>query len=969
MTVRPEDFDEFFTELNRVPPFPWQHRLTRQLFETGGRWPDLLDLPTASGKTSAVDIALFTLAAGLPVPRRIVFVVDRRTVVQQAAEHARTIREALLAPAAGSALARVRDGLLARTATADAEPLIVAELRGEIQQDRAWFRHPDAPVVLASTVDQVGSRLLFRGYGVADGMLPVHAGLLGNDALILLDEVHLARPFAALLRRIRSRYRPPAGEIPDRWQVVELSATPDDPGAERFGLDKKDLAHPVLGRRIAARKPTDLVTVSTPADPAKAMSAVVRRHHQEARRLISHPAVRSLGVVVNRVQAAVRLGRELTADPAIDATVLVLTGRMRGLDRDRVVAEVRRLVASGATATGKVIVVATQTIEAGADLDFDVMCTDCASIDSLIQRFGRVDRLGELSARVGVAEDRPVSVIVGTNRLTKDDDPVYGTALGATWAWLTRDGRTRIDLGIGSPDRPDPADRAPLLPVQPRGPVLTSGQLNRLVRTSPKPDADVEIDAYLHGLGRRPDQDVELVWRADLTEPMLDPPKESGPADESGLADLLTATPPTPGEAMSVPLSAVRPWLRADADAAEQAAELSDVESATPPQRGPARGRWRPVAVRRGGEVRVVRDPGELRPGDVVVVPAGYGGISLGSWDPLCTEPVTDIADEAALAVDRFRLRTALFGAGARAGAGPGSGDADPDFRVVVPTPALVEAAESTAVAALRIWLAAEVERPVHPIERPETWWERAGELAGRLRAANIRVVPGKHGPVYLIAPAGGIDTDPDASSAVGRTYPLHAHLDDVAGIAESWCAQLGLADELTADLVAAAGLHDIGKADSRFQLLLNEGRVSADGELLAKSAIPPGDRARNRRATAAAGYPPGLRHEVASVALLPPEVSALVRFLVGGHHGYGRPFFPPQIDPETTRIEYAGKRGPLAADDPYRQGSIGSSAPRDFAGSVARFGWFGAAWLEAILRLADHAGSRLAAQPEEPRP
>src|SRR5690606_11386103 len=111
-------------------------------------------------------------------PRRIVLVVDRRVVVDQGADHAHSLRAALMegkdtpACAIAQALRALFDG-------ADNEPpFTIAVLRGGMPRDEAWAERPDRPAVALSTVDQVGSRLLFRGYGVSERMAPVHAGLL-----------------------------------------------------------------------------------------------------------------------------------------------------------------------------------------------------------------------------------------------------------------------------------------------------------------------------------------------------------------------------------------------------------------------------------------------------------------------------------------------------------------------------------------------------------------------------------------------------------------------------------------------------------------------------------------------------------------------------------------------------------------------------------------------------------------------
>src|SRR5690554_4369829 len=85
------DFAAFFHSLYKRPPFQWQQRLAAQV--CAGHWPDYIKLPTSSGKTAVIDIAVFALAyqaarenrpvAGRDAPRRIFFVVDRRIIVNE----------------------------------------------------------------------------------------------------------------------------------------------------------------------------------------------------------------------------------------------------------------------------------------------------------------------------------------------------------------------------------------------------------------------------------------------------------------------------------------------------------------------------------------------------------------------------------------------------------------------------------------------------------------------------------------------------------------------------------------------------------------------------------------------------------------------------------------------------------------------------------------------------------------------
>jgi CRISPR-associated endonuclease/helicase Cas3 len=990
----PDQFPDFFAAVNGGHlPFPWQARLVQNLFDSNGLWPDLLDLPTASGKSSTVDVAVFALAAGLPVPRRTVFVVDRRVVVQQAADHARHLAQ-LLAESSDPPVRAVADGL--RRLHADVEeqrpPLVVAELRGAIEQDRRWAERPDVPAVIASTVDQVGSRLLFRGYGVSDRMAPVHAGLLGNDTLILLDEVHLASPFASLLRRIHQRYRPGSPSLPDRWQVVELSATPTRASTDTtLSLEAEDREHPVLGQRLSARKPTRLLACKVPADPDRAQLALAAKHTEQVTELLTDDRVQSVAVVVNRVQLASLVHRQLMRKHGDAVEIRLITGRMRGYERNRILERVKERVGSrtarderSSEAPQKIVVVATQTIEAGADLDFDVLVTDCASIDALVQRFGRVDRLGEFSARMSGCPDPPLSVIVGTGRLTKDRvDPVYGTALSATWDWLAQHGE-QIDFGVSSSEVSEARGIPQLMAPRPTAPTLTRSHLDRLVRTSPRPDADVDVDSFLHGLGRRPDPDVEVVWRQDISAATLraiaSQHQIGGRLDE--LSDLISAIPPTPDEAVSVPILQAKEWLgrsRPGDQPSTREGLLSDLE--TPSSEGTPPQHVRPCLVWRAGDCFVTTSSADLRPGDTLIVPSTYGGLEAGNWAPSSVQSVVDVAEEAARTKGRvlLRLNPATLNPDDFPALGlPTAEDiesisqterserfgellekvridrhGDPMISGRIPTPESTTSQEVPAPTVLQHWLS----RYASP---------RLLEAFGQIRKRNVQIVTSDFGPIYLLSndiDRQAIDSEPRRSSATACQYPLDGHLRDVAEWAAKLVDALGIQGRVAEAVVDAARLHDLGKADIRFQAYLREGAASPGSVLLAKSDIPPQDLQRNRLARQRSGYPQGLRHEVASVALaddlLATADSGLTRFLIAAHHGYGRPFFPAQVDTAQLRVDYQGEQGVLGSETPYRVGAPAGATPVDFAAAVRTYGWWGVAWLEAILRLADHGASR----------
>ena len=174
--MRVDDFERFLTEVHGYAPFPWQSAVVAAAVERG-TWPAMIDIPTGLGKTSMLDVAVFLLAlsSGGQAPaglgrRRIYLVVDRRIVVDQAEEHGRRIAAALAAAEPGTVCADVATRLRRLSGAALSEPALqVVKMRGGVTWDAAWLPRPDLPAIVTGTVDQVGSRLFFRGYGVSPG--------------------------------------------------------------------------------------------------------------------------------------------------------------------------------------------------------------------------------------------------------------------------------------------------------------------------------------------------------------------------------------------------------------------------------------------------------------------------------------------------------------------------------------------------------------------------------------------------------------------------------------------------------------------------------------------------------------------------------------------------------------------------------------------------------------------------------
>lgn len=960
MNLQLEDFEAFHEAVHHQKPFSWQSRLVREL-AASRRWPRTLDIPTGTGKTTCIDIALFLLAMDAQqapaerwCPRRIAMVVDRRIVVDQAARRGRRIARALAEPGA-PVLARVAEALASLT-TEGAPPLGVFTLRGGVPKDDGWARTPDQPLILASTVDQIGSRMLLQGYGVSRGMRPVHAGLLANDTLLLLDEVHLSQPFQETLDRLgRLRERFERTGLPNRFQVSFLSATPGNADSQPFRLTPEELAPDSdLGLRLHAKKPSRIVRVAGRHALAEKITAegisLLERHD-------------TVLAVVNRVAAALSVAQALRLKVGDSADVVLLTGRMRPLDRDDVVRALRPRVATGRDrepGARKLIVVATQCIEAGADFDFDALVSESASFDALRQRFGRIDRLGRYQRAEGViVHDR-----------SEKDDPIYGTAIESAVAWLEEQAGEKartIDFGsLCLPDAPDDAS-AP----RAHAPRLLPAYLDLWSQTSPAPAAVPEPGLFLHGPKSGP-EDVQVIWRADLDEQWFDVGGLGAAARNERtqrLGAIVGSVPPSSLEALSLPFMTARRWLAARPDVLGETADLEVKEAAeSPPVEGSR------FALRWRGDESEIIGAEELRPGDTIVVPCDRGGVDARSrcFDADSTEAVPDHAERAAL-VGRATPVLRMHGAVLQSF---GLGDLSAEDRNALVTGLRNHA--STAGGWQRVWLEhlARNPRPI-PVIPPEGAGAWVTITGPRVPPRDLTEALGEDD---TLEDGVELTTDDEDSPHIGVAIGLGRHSSDVEAFVRGYGLRLGLPEAIASDLALAAWLHDIGKADRRFQVMLRGGSEIAwyrDAEaMLAKSALPRGSKAEQQQARLRSGYPRGARHEVQSLALIAAAGEQVARLandldlvlhLVGSHHGHCRPFAPPVEDPQPAEVALPGHRSETFGSIDFAPTSSANQLHRldspladRFWKLVARYGWLELCWLEAILRLADHRASEM---------
>jgi len=514
------DFDKAFESLTGFVPMRWQARLFNRFVEND--IPSLCDIPTGLGKTSVVVLWLLALVeqaeSGLvQLPRRLVYIVNRRTVVDQATETVEQIRKRLLHPnhiewLGHTSTLKAISKILQALCVIQEVPLAVSTLRGELADNEEWKVDPARAAIVVGTIDMIGSKLLFSGYGDGRYYRSHHAGLIGQDSLIVHDEAHLVPAFSDLLRAIRkeqereAKRNKDAGGITRPVRVIELSATSRGGTDNGFELNQEDLEDKIPRLRLSASKRLYL----HPTEDNDVVPRIVELSRASGK--VSHKILIYVRSPETAKQVVERLARDLESDSR--KRVALLTGTIRGYERDLLVAEnpvYRAFLDHTCQPESPVYLVSTSAGEVGVDLDADHLVCDLTTLDALVQRIGRVNRCGGLSrnARIDVV-GKPSS---------SDDKTEFQKAIRKTFSFF-ESYEEGVDVSPSNLRRllsiPEAKWIEAAFSPKPKAPMLTdilldSWSLSSVAVMPGRP----EVAPFLHGFTHDPPETI-IAWRQEI---------------------------------------------------------------------------------------------------------------------------------------------------------------------------------------------------------------------------------------------------------------------------------------------------------------------------------------------------------------------------------------------------------------------------------------------------------------------
>ena len=337
-------YEEFFEKLSGHQPYPWQN----QFAQWDGNQIAVLNLPTGTGKEFGATMPwLYGHYKGHNVPNRLIYTLPTRSLVDQVYTNVQDL-----------------------VAKSELNISVYCLKGGKIEQ--GYEDHLTQPAILIGTQDQLLSRALNRGYTVSWAQRPKHAAAVNNDCRWVLDETQLMEvgySTAVKLHQLRQQLG-----VFGKAELVLMSATQNlEPlktcSYKLYQLNAEDYDHPFLGEKLKKPKPVTKVEVSS----FEKIARFALENHQSEQLTL---------VVLNTVKRAREVGEHLK-QLTESVPILTIHSRFLGFDRNRLQEKLYEFQG---------IVVATQVVEAGVNLDSSTLITELCPWSSFVQRVGRCGR-------------------------------------------------------------------------------------------------------------------------------------------------------------------------------------------------------------------------------------------------------------------------------------------------------------------------------------------------------------------------------------------------------------------------------------------------------------------------------------------------------------------------------------------------------------------------------------------------